>query len=76
MLNLKLRYIPVKWTLTMKKIKDLKGKDLAFFKYALITSVDVEQSFLGYKNLLFDNRCSFKFDQIKKPMYHSVTHIL
>lgn len=42
--------------------KDLKIRNLAFFKYAPITSVDVEQSFSRYKNLLSDNKRSFKFD--------------
>jgi len=52
---------------TMKGIEqDLKVKDLASFKYVPITSIDVERSFSRYKNLLSDNRCSYKFDQIKK----------
>jgi len=51
--------------------EDLKVEDLAFFKYAPITSVDVERSFSSYKNLLIDNRRSFKFEKIKKN--HSST---
>jgi len=31
-------------------------EDLAFFKYALITFIDVEQNFSHFKNLLLDNR--------------------
>jgi len=46
----------------------LKVKDLAFFKYAPITSVDVEQSFSRYKNVLIDNRRSYKFEKIKKTI--------
>ncbi|XP_015375258.1 PREDICTED: uncharacterized protein LOC107169847 [Diuraphis noxia] len=54
---------------TMEGIEqDLKVEDLAFFKYAPITSVDVERSFSRYKNLLSDNRRSYKFDQIKKTI--------
>jgi len=48
--------------------EDFKVEDLSFFLYAPITSVDVERSFLCYKNLLSDNRCSYKCDQIKKVM--------
>jgi len=50
----------------MERIEDLKVEDLVFFKYAPITSVDVEQSFSRYKNVLTDNRRSYKFVQIKK----------
>jgi len=54
---------------TMEGIEqDLKVEDLAFFKYAPITSVDVERSFSRYKNLLSVNRRSYKFDQIKKTI--------
>jgi hypothetical protein len=50
---------------TMEGIEqDLKVEDLAFFKYAPITSVDVERSFSRYKNLLSDNRRSYKFFNI------------
>jgi hypothetical protein len=48
--------------------EDLKVEDFAFFKYAPITSVDVERSFSRYKNLLPDNKRSYKFEQIKKPI--------
>lgn len=47
---------------TIEGIEDFKVEDLAFFKYAPITTVDVEQSFLCYKNVLSDNRHSYKFD--------------
>jgi len=39
-----------------------------FFKYAPITSVDVERSFSRYKNLYSDNRRSFTFDSIKNHL--------
>jgi len=41
---------------TVEGMEDLKVEDLTFFKYAPITSVDVEQSFSRYKNLLSNNR--------------------
>jgi len=51
----------------MKEIKEnLKVEDLAFFKYAPITSIDVERSISCYKNLLLDNKRNYKFDEIKK----------
>lgn len=37
-----------------------------FFKYAPITSVDVDRSFSVYKNLLADNCRSFKFQNIEE----------
>jgi hypothetical protein len=45
--------------------EDLKVEDLSFFKYASITSIDVERNFSCNKNLLSDNRRSYKFEQIK-----------
>lgn len=35
---------------------------LLYFKYAPISSVDVERSFSVYKNMLADNEKSFKFE--------------
>ncbi|XP_016661793.1 uncharacterized protein LOC100573760 [Acyrthosiphon pisum] len=46
--------------------EDLKLNDLVYFKYAPITSVDVESSFSIYKNILTNNRRAFKFDNIRK----------
>jgi len=46
--------------------EDLKLNDLVYFKYAPITSVDVERSFSIYKNKLTNNRRAFKFDNIRK----------
>lgn len=48
--------------------EDLTTNDLIFYKYAPITSVDVERSFSAYKNLLSHNRRSFKLENIKKHL--------
>lgn len=39
--------------------------DITFFKYAPITSCDVERSFSRYKTILSDNRRGFSFDNLK-----------
>jgi hypothetical protein len=39
--------------------------DIARFKYAPVTSCDVERSFSQYKTVLADNRQSFRFDNLK-----------
>lgn len=44
---------------------DFSADDLVHFRFAPITSVDVERSFSKYKYLLTDNRRSFTFDNIK-----------
>jgi hypothetical protein len=46
--------------------EDMNINDLIYFKYAPITSVDVERSFSIYKNMVTDNRCAFKFENIRK----------
>jgi len=46
--------------------EDLTNNDLIYFKYAPITTTDVERSFSRYKNLLCDNRRSFDFENLKK----------
>jgi hypothetical protein len=48
--------------------EDLSLNDLTYCKNYPITSVDVERSFLMYKNLLTFNRRSFKFESIKKSL--------
>lgn len=48
--------------------EELSVSDSVFFKYAPITSVDVERSFSRYKNLLSDKRRSFTFENIKKHL--------
>lgn len=45
---------------------DISSGDLPFFKFAPICSVDVERSFSKYKNILADNRRSFKFSNLRK----------
>ncbi|XP_025202640.1 uncharacterized protein LOC112599792 [Melanaphis sacchari] len=46
--------------------EDLKANELLFFKYAPLTSVDLERSFSTYKILLADNRHSFQIENIRK----------
>lgn len=46
--------------------EDLMGNDLTFYKYAPVTSTDVERSFSRYKTILADNRRSFDIENIKK----------
>jgi hypothetical protein len=46
--------------------EELSIQDFIYFKYAPITSVDVERSFSIYKNLLSSNRRSFEFENLKK----------
>jgi len=45
--------------------EDLTTDDMTYFKYAPITSVDVERSFSSYKNLLTDRRRHLLFDNIR-----------
>jgi len=47
---------------------DMTANDLLYFKYAPLTSADVERSFSMLKNLLVDNRRSFKLENIKKTL--------
>jgi hypothetical protein len=42
------------------------SSNLPFFKFASISSVDVERSFYKYKSILADNRWSFKFHNLRK----------
>ena len=46
--------------------EELTGNDLKFYKYAPITSTDVERSFSRYKNLLSNNRRVFHMENLKK----------
>jgi hypothetical protein len=41
------------------------GKDLTLFKYALVTSCDVERNFSSYKTILSDNRRRFLLKALK-----------
>lgn len=45
---------------------DATPADIVNFKYAPITSCDVERSFSQYKSLLRDNRRSFTFENLKQ----------
>jgi hypothetical protein len=47
-------------------LEDLTRNGLIYFKYALITTTDVERSFPRYKNLLYEKRRSFDFENFKK----------
>jgi len=48
--------------------ENLTSNDLLHYKYAPITSVDVERSFSRYKNLLTDNRRSMLFENLYKSL--------
>lgn len=48
----------------MDKLGNLNASEIVYFKYSPITSVDVEQSFLQYKNLPTDERRSLLFENI------------
>ncbi|PNF39209.1 hypothetical protein B7P43_G01301 [Cryptotermes secundus] len=50
---------------TFEDDTELSPNDLTFFKYAPVTSCDVERSFSKYKTILSDNRRSFKFENLK-----------
>lgn len=47
-------------------VDSLTPEEIDAFKYAPITSSDVERSFSKYKNVLSDNRRSFLFDNLAK----------
>lgn len=49
-------------------LEDLQTNDFIHFKYALISSVDVERSFSIYKNMLADNQHSFLFENLSKSL--------
>ena len=52
---------------SMENLEDLEVNDLKYYKFAPITSVDVEPSFSRYKKkLLANNLCSFTFENIRK----------
>ncbi|KAF0750132.1 Uncharacterized protein FWK35_00038415 [Aphis craccivora] len=48
--------------------EDLTLNDMVHLKYAPVTSVDVEQSFSSYKNILSDRRRSFLFENLKNHL--------
>jgi len=47
---------------------ELTTSDLPYFKYAPVSSTDVERSFSKFKMLLSDNRKKFTFDNLKKTL--------
>lgn len=46
--------------------KDITTNDISYFKYAPVTSVNVERSYSVYKTLLSDQWHSFLFQNIKQ----------
>jgi hypothetical protein len=48
--------------------EDVICDDLVYFKYAYITSIDVERSFSRYKNILSDNRRRLDVDNLKNAL--------
>lgn len=54
--------------LSRTSLPDDLSFDMAFMRYAPITSVDVERSFSAFKNLMTDNRQSFLFENIKRAL--------
>lgn len=50
------------------ELGDLNASEMVYFKYAPITSVNVERSFSQYKNLLTDKRRSLLFENIKEML--------
>lgn len=50
------------------ELGDLNASEMVYFKYASITSVNVERSFSQYKNLLTDKRRFLLFENIKEML--------
>jgi hypothetical protein len=55
--------------------KDLAVNDLVYFKYARLTSTDVERCFSKYKNLLFPNQRTLDFENLKKVQINTKTFL-
>lgn len=49
-----------------RRIEELTGNCLRFYKFVTMTSTDVERSFSRYKNFLSNNRRSFEVNNLKK----------
>ena len=47
---------------------DYSSDDIVYFKYAPITSVDIERSFSAFKTILSNNRRSFAFENLRKHL--------
>lgn len=59
----------IKKSESMDRLHDeLTGNDLKFYKNTLIRSTDVERSFSRFKNIVSNNRCVFKVDNLKKVL--------
>jgi len=56
------------------RVEHLNVEYLPYSKYAAITSLDVERSYLQYKNTLSNNRRSFNFESMKKPIVIQYNH--
>ena len=44
---------------------ELDASDLTCFKYAPVTSCDLERNFFKFKTIVSDNRMSFKYENLK-----------
>jgi len=53
---------------------ELSPSDIMRFKYAPITSVDVERSFSRFKNILRPNRRHLTFDNLKEIVIIQCNH--
>ncbi|KAL4143890.1 hypothetical protein QTP88_006144 [Uroleucon formosanum] len=47
---------------------DYSSDDIVYFKYAPITSVDVERSYSAFKTILSNNRRAFEFENLRKHL--------
>lgn len=47
----------------------IKIRNIPYYKFALITSVDVERTFSRYKSLLRENRSSFSFENLSQTFF-------
>ncbi|KAF0762680.1 Uncharacterized protein FWK35_00010429 [Aphis craccivora] len=48
--------------------EEITTSDLSYFKYAPVSSTDVERSFSKFKMLLSDNKRKFTFENLKKAL--------
>ncbi|KAE9529999.1 hypothetical protein AGLY_011461 [Aphis glycines] len=55
-------------------LEELTADDMAYMKFAPMTSVDVERSFSRYKTTLADNRRRFTFENIKQHLIIQCYH--
>jgi len=50
----------------MENLKNLEVNDSKYYKFAPITTIDMDWSFSRYNNLLANDRRSFAFENIRK----------